>query len=110
MKLVIVAALLSALQLTALAESTITCSTCPSSTPAAPDVVTRTDAPVTPCSAAVLTAVSSAATGGAGTGGGGSGGGGNGTAQPTPNPNAGGRVVGSAGMAVVFGLAAVIVL
>lgn len=74
--------------------------------------MTRTDAPVTPCSAAVLTAVSSAATGGAGAGGGGSGGGGNGngTAQPTPNPNAGGRVVGSAGMAVVFGLAAVVVL
>ncbi|KFY81466.1 hypothetical protein V500_11377 [Pseudogymnoascus sp. VKM F-4518 (FW-2643)] len=114
MKLIILAALLSALQLTTLAESTITCSTCPSSTPAAPDVVTRTDAPTTPCSAAVLTAVSGSSTGGAGGSGAGAGGGANGTAtstaQPTPSPNVGGRVMGSAGVAVVGGLVAAFVL
>ncbi|OBT94424.1 hypothetical protein VE01_07214 [Pseudogymnoascus verrucosus] len=114
MKLVILAALLSALQLTALADSTITCSTCPSSTPAAPDIVTRTDAPVTPCSAAVLTAVSDSSTGGAGGSGGGTGGGANATgtggAQPTPSPNVGGRVMGSAGGAVVLGVVVAFVL
>ncbi|OBT63726.1 hypothetical protein VE03_06166 [Pseudogymnoascus sp. 23342-1-I1] len=112
MKLIVLAALLSALQLTALADSTITCSTCPSSTPAAPDVVTRTDAPTTPCSAAVLTAVSGSSTGGAGESGGGANGTGTatGTAQPTPSPNLGGRVVGSAGVAVLWGAVAVFVL
>ncbi|OBT39445.1 hypothetical protein VE00_09825 [Pseudogymnoascus sp. WSF 3629] len=112
MKLLIVSALLSALQLTALADSTITCSTCPSSTPAAPDVVTRTDAPMTPCSAAVLTAISGSSTGGAVGSGGGGGGGANGTggAQPTPSPNLGGRVVGSAAGAVVLGVVAAFVL
>lgn len=101
-----------ALQLTALAESTITCSSCPSSTPAAPNIVTRTDAPTTPCSAAVLTAVSGSSTGGAGGSGGGPGGGANvtETAQPTPSPNVGGKVAGSAGRAVVLGVVVAFIL
>ncbi|OBT71250.1 hypothetical protein VF21_09481 [Pseudogymnoascus sp. 05NY08] len=114
MKLLVLAALFSALQLTALANSTITCSTCPSSTPAGPDVVTRTDAPVKPCTAAVLTAVSGSSTGVATGTGGGAGGSANATGtgggQPTPIPNAGGRVMGSAGGALALGVVAAFIL
>lgn len=60
--------------------------------------------------------MSGSSTGGAGGGGGGgasgTGGGANGTetAQPTAIPNAGGKVVVSAGVAVAWGVAAVFVL
>lgn len=80
--------------------------------------MTRTDAPTTPCSAAVLTAIPDSSTGGAGggangTGGIGGGGGASGTgggSMPTPMPNVGVRVAGSAGIAVVVGAVAVFVL